>query len=58
MSKTRAERLKAFERWADRVAPEDLRAADPDVVKKILESLDGTADADEATATARGSQAP
>ena len=58
MSKTRAEKLEAFERWADRVAPEELRAADPDVVSKIVESLDSRADADEAIATARGSQAP
>ena len=57
MSKTRAERLKAFERWADRVTPEELQDADPEIARKVLEALDATADAGEATATARESQA-
>ena len=57
MSKTRAERLEAFERWADRVAPEELRDADPDIARAIIESLENQAGVDEAIAAARGSQA-
>ena len=64
MSKTRAERLEAFERWAARVKPEELREADPAIAKKVLEALedyadtDECADTDETMAAARGGQAP
>lgn len=53
MTKTRTERLEALERWADRVEPEELRDADPEVAREIVESLEGRADVDGPIATAR-----
>ena len=55
MSKTLAERVEALEKWADRVAPEELRDADPEATRQILELLEGSPDADEATAAAQHS---
>jgi hypothetical protein len=37
MSKSRAERAAALERWADHVEPEDLRVADTDALRAIAE---------------------
>lgn len=37
MTKSRAERAAALERWADRVRPEDLRVADTDSLRTIAE---------------------
>ena len=41
MSKTRAERLEAFDTWAEHVKPEDLKEADPPVVQAILSAVEG-----------------
>ena len=41
MSKTRAERLEAFDTWAEYVKPEDLMEADPGVVQEILSTVEG-----------------
>ena len=35
MSKTRDERAKALEEWADRVDPAELRCADTEVLRKV-----------------------
>ncbi len=43
MSKSRAERLEAFERWADRVQPSELRVADRS--QEIVDKFDDGAEA-------------
>ena len=40
MTRTRAERAAALERWADTVEPEDLRLADTDALRAIAELAD------------------
>ena len=40
MSETRAERLEEFERWAEKVRPEDLREADTEIVEGILAAIE------------------
>lgn len=40
MSKSRADRAAALERWADQVAPEDLRLADTESLRAIAELVD------------------
>ena len=57
MSETRdelhAEKLEAYERWAERVKPEELQEADPESAKRVLAAVDdyiraqGYASADE-----------
>ena len=43
MSKSRAERLEAFERWADRVQPGELKAADRS--QEIVDEFDDGSEA-------------
>ena len=50
ISRTRAARAENFERWADRVKPEDLKDADPEVSREILELLDECAEVDDVIA--------
>ena len=50
MSKTRAEqtaeKLRAFEKWADRVKPEDLKEADPETSREIIKVLEDDPEVD------------
>ena len=50
MSETRAEqmaeKLRAFEKWADRVKPEDLRDADPETSRQIVKTLEDDPEVD------------
>ena len=48
MNKTRAERTRALEEWADRVAVEDLKVADTKALRAIAELADRRAEIDEA----------
>jgi len=48
MNKTRAERTRALEEWADRVAAEDLKVADTKALHVIAELADQRAEIDEA----------
>ena len=54
MSKSRAERLEAFERWADRVQPGELKAADrsQEIVDKFDDSSEAGNEAKEPPSTA------
>ena len=58
MSKTRAERARALEEWADRVDSEDLKVADTKILHAIAELADRRAEIDqalqEAVRSARG----
>ena len=40
MNRTRAARAANLEKWADRVKPEDLKDADPEDSREILDLLD------------------
>ena len=46
MSKTRNERAKALEEWADRVDPTDLRDAGAEALRKIAEIAERRAELD------------
>lgn len=48
MSKTRAERARALEEWADRVDSGDLRLADSKALRAIAELADRRAEIDQA----------
>ena len=41
-----AEKLRAFEKWADRVKPEDLKEADPEASRQIVKALEGDPEID------------
>ena len=57
MSETRAEqtaeKLRAFEKWADRVKPEDLKEADPETSRQIIKVLEGDPEIDRLIEEAR-----
>ena len=57
MSETRAEqmaeKLRAFEKWADRVKPEDLRDADPEASRQIVKTLEDDPEIDSLIEEAR-----
>ena len=57
MSETRAEqmaeKLRAFEKWADRVKPEDLKEADPEASRQIVKALEGDPEIDRTIDAAR-----
>ena len=57
MSETRAEqmaeKLRAFEKWADRVKPEDLRDADPETSRQIVKTLEDDPEIDSLIEEAR-----
>ena len=57
MSKARAERLEAFDTWAEHVKPEDLVEADPAVVQGILSTVEGREEPAEEITTAPPSPA-
>ena len=54
MSKSRAERLEAFERWADRVQPGELKVGDrsQEIVDKFDDSSEAGDEAEEPPSTA------
>jgi phosphomevalonate kinase len=60
MSKTRAERVRALEEWADSVDPQDLRVADTEALRVIAELANRRAEIDheleEAVRSARRSR--
>ena len=47
MSKTRAERAKALEEWADRVETSDLKVAETEALRTIAELVDRRNEVDE-----------
>ena len=58
INRTRAERAVNVDRWADRVKPEDLKDANPEVSREILELLDECAEEEELIADAPGTARP
>ena len=48
-----AEKLRAFEKWADRVKPEDLNEADPETSRQIVKALEGDPEIDKLIEEAR-----
>ena len=57
MSKTREERAKALEDWADRVDPAELRYADTEVLRKIAAPAQRRSEVeDDLTAAARSAR--
>ena len=62
MSETRAEqmaeKLRAFEKWADRVKPEDLKEADPETSREIIKVLEDDPEVDRLIEEARRAALP
>jgi len=56
VSKTRAERAKALEEWADRVDSEDLKVADTEALRTITELVERRDEVDEELTAVRSAR--